>query len=164
MLTVAGAVAGMWLASVARGESPAVTVHRDHIGIDEGGAGLHLRRDRVGAVFTDGRDLVVLDHGGGELTRARAIDLPATRLREAFERFAYPWRGTSDPHEADFARWVDGSPDLDESTHALLRTRKRALADKQSGAAENALDALRARGLAVRDRDGAQQYRHTGSR
>jgi hypothetical protein len=87
VLTVVGAVAGVWVASIARKESPVVTVDGDHIAVHEGGSGLHLRRDRVGVVFTDGRDLVVLDHGEGD--------------------------GTVDPREAEFVRWVDGSPDLD---------------------------------------------------
>ncbi|MFF5210576.1 hypothetical protein [Streptosporangium sp. NPDC000396] len=159
VLTVVGAGAGVWLASLARRQSPVVTVDGDHVAVHEGDFGLHLRCDRVGAVFTDGRDLVVLDHSEGELARVRATDLPTERLREVFERFGYPWCGTADPREAEFARWVDGTPDLDEPTHALLRARKRALADKQVGAAENALDGLRAVGIAVRDRDGAQQYR-----
>jgi hypothetical protein len=56
-------------------------------------------------------------------------------------------------------RWVDHSPDPYEAAHALLRSRQRALADKRSGAAEEALDALRTMRVTVRDRDGGQQYR-----
>ena len=133
VLTLLGAATGTWLASTARRESPVVTVHHDHIAIYQDGTALHLRRDRTGAVFTDGRDLVVLDHDTGELVRVRATDLPTGRLREAFERFDYPWRGTTDPHEGEFTRWVDGTPDLDAATHTLLRARHRALTDKKTG-------------------------------
>ncbi|MEV4941515.1 CysS/YqeB C-terminal domain-containing protein [Streptomyces zaomyceticus] len=55
--------------------------------------------------------------------------------------------------------WVDGTPALDESTHALLRKRRRAIADDRTGAAEEAREELRARGISVRDRGEAQQYR-----
>ncbi|ONI86663.1 hypothetical protein ALI22I_23815 [Saccharothrix sp. ALI-22-I] len=154
VLTLLGAATGTWLASTALRQSPVVTVHRDHIAVHEDGSALHLRRDRTGAVFTDGRDLVVLDHDTDELARVRATDLPTGGLREAFVRFGYPWRGTADPHEAQFTRWVDGTPDLDEAAHTLLRVRHRALVDKKAGAAADALDGLRARGIAVRDRGG----------
>ncbi|MGH3913378.1 MAG: YqeB family protein, partial [Pseudonocardiaceae bacterium] len=36
-------------------------------------------------------------------------------------------RGTHDPHEADYRRWIDGHPDLDHPTNALLRARRKAL-------------------------------------
>ncbi|MEU4766182.1 hypothetical protein AB0H12_23280 [Actinosynnema sp. NPDC023794] len=164
VLTLLGAATGTWLAATARRESPVVTVRRDHIAVHHDYTALHVPRDRTNAVFTDGRDLVVLDHDAGELARVRATDLPTGALLEAFERFGYPWRGTTDPHETEFTRWIDGTPDLDPATHTLLRTRHRALADKKAGAAAEALDELRAKGIAVRDRDGAQQYRRRARR
>jgi hypothetical protein len=160
-LTVVGALAGVYVAVLARRQSPILSVNGAHVAIEEGASVRQLAREQIAAVFTDGRDLVVLDHMEGELARIRAADLPAGRLGGAFQRFGYPWHGTTDPREAEFVRWVDGSPDLDAKTHALLRTRMRALADKRVGAAEDALDELRARGVAVRDRGGAQQYRRT---
>jgi hypothetical protein len=114
-------------------------------------------------VFVDGRELVVLDHAAGELARVRAADLPTGRLRPAFERFGYTWQGAADPRAAEFVRWIDGTPDVDPSIHALLRERKRAMDDKLPGAAEDALDELRARGVAVRDRGGVHQYRRAGT-
>jgi hypothetical protein len=162
-LTVAGTVAGAWVAMQARRQSPVVTVDRDHVLLQDGTFACQLGRERVGAVFTDGRELVVLDDAAGELARIRAADLPTGRLRGAFERFGYPWRGTADPREAEFVRWVDGTPDLEPAIHALLRARKRAIDDKLPGAADNVLDELRASGVAVRDRGGVQQYRRAGT-
>ncbi|MYW02981.1 hypothetical protein GT354_32865 [Streptomyces sp. SID3343] len=166
VLTLAGTAVGLWVASVAREESPVVTVEADHIAVRKADSGLHLHlvRDRIGALFTDGRDLVVLDRGEAELARVPASDLSNEQLAEACERFDYPWRGTADPREAEFTPWVDGVPDLDEAAHALLRARKHALTDKQSGAAAKALDDLRAAGLTVRDRKGGQQYRRSAPR
>ncbi|MYS85524.1 YqeB family protein [Embleya scabrispora] len=157
--TVLGAVLGAWMVVDARRESPVVTVAEDHLTIHRNGSGLHVGRDRIHAVFTDGRDLVALDPSETELARVPATDLPVPHLRDAFAGFDYPWRGTTDPREAEFSTWVDGTPDLDEAAHTLLRTRKRALTDKRAGAAEEALDELRGLGVAVRDRKGAQQYR-----
>ncbi|MET7302995.1 hypothetical protein [Embleya sp. NPDC005575] len=157
--TVLGAGLGAWMVMDARRESPVVTVAEDHVAIHRDGSGLHVGRDRIGAVFTDGRDLVALDPSETELARVHASDLPTAHLRDAFARFDYPWRGTTDPRETEFTTWVDGTPDLDEAAHTLLRARKRALTDKRAGAAEEALEGLRGLGIAVRDRKGAQQYR-----
>ncbi|MFF7245169.1 hypothetical protein ACFZBU_14855 [Embleya sp. NPDC008237] len=158
-LSVLGAGLGAWMAAAARRESPVVTVAEDHVAIHRDGSGLHILRERIHAVFTDGRDLVALDPSETELARVQATDLPTGHLHDAFARFDYPWRGITDPREAEFTTWVDGTPDLNEAAHALLRARKRALTDKQAGAAEHALDGLRTLGIAVRDRKGAQQYR-----
>jgi hypothetical protein len=158
VLTAVGVGVGIWLAHGARRDSPVVIVGNEHVVVDQAGSGLHVPRGRVEAVFTDGRDLVVLDHDRGELVRVRATDLPTGELQAAFERFDYPWCGTTDPRDAGFVRWVDGAPDLDGAAHVLLRARKRALADGKPGAAEDALEQLRAMGIAVRDRDGVQQY------
>jgi len=159
VLTVVGAGVGVWLAVVARRESPVVTVAGDRVLVVENGSALHVARDRIVAVFTDGRDLVVLGADSGELVRVRATDLPTDGLAAAFERFGHPWRGTADPREAEFTDWVDGTPDLDGTAHSLLRERRNALRDKRVGAAADVLDRLRAHGVTVRDRRGVQQYR-----
>ncbi|HYH29138.1 MAG TPA: hypothetical protein VD903_02035 [Pseudonocardia sp.] len=159
VLTVVGAAAGVYLAVVTRRQSPAVIVAPHHLTVRQGTSARQVDRERVGVAFTDGRDLVLLDRLEHELVRIDATDLPTRRLVSAFEQHGFPWRGSTDPRETEFVRWVDGTPDLDAATHALLRTRKRALDDERTGAAEDALDELRARGVAVRDRGGVQQYR-----
>ena len=157
--TVIGVGAGIWLAVEARKEALLITVDHDHVELSQSGEDRYLNRDRIDAVFRDGKDLVLLDAGTSELARNKASDLSWDRIREAFEQFGYPWRGEADPHEAQFRRWVDGHPDLDATAHDLLRRRARALKDDRSGEAGDALDQLRDRGIVVRDRDGAQQYR-----
>src|SRR5699024_12397831 len=89
----------------------------------------------------------------------RSSSLFAGRLHAAFEAFDYPWRGTADPHENEYAAWVAGTGPLDARAHDLLRARQRALRDAQPGAADHALDELRALGISVRDRRDGQQYR-----
>lgn len=159
VLAAVGALVGTWFGHEWQKENAVVTVGADATVVTHRGESVHIGRDQVAAVFTDGQDLVLLDRAGLPLVRAKADDVLTGQLRSAFERFGYPWRGTRDPHESEYVRWVDRSPDLDEQAHDLLRARHRALADKRPGEAAQALDALRARGLVVRDRAGTQQYR-----
>ncbi|MDN5918794.1 MAG: hypothetical protein L0I76_27495 [Pseudonocardia sp.] len=162
--TLIGVCVGLWLAHETRHEALLLTVDHDHVLLAQEGEERYLGRDRIDAVFRDGSDLVLLDAGTTELARNKASDLAWNQVQEAFERFDYPWRGSADPFDAQFRRWVDGHPDLDATAHGLLRRRARALKDERSGEAGDALDQLRDRGIVVRDRDGAQQYRLAATR
>lgn len=159
VLAVVGTLVGAWVGHTWQKENAIVTVDADAAEVAHRGERVHIGRDQIGAVFTDGQELVILDAAGRPLSRTKADDVLIGQLRSAFETFGYPWLGTSDPHESDFVAWVDRSPDLDEPAHALLRARHRALADKRPGEAARALDALQAQGLVVRDRAGTQEYR-----
>lgn len=159
VLALVGGVAGALVAGAWHDENPVVEVGAEHVVVKEGKGGHHVERARIAEVFTDGKELVIRDEDGREALRTRVDSGLADRLRSAFEQQGYPWRGTSDPHEAEYTAWVDNGPDLDERTHALLRTRQRALADDRNGAADEARDELRALGINVRDRGDAQQYR-----
>ncbi|PRX44507.1 hypothetical protein B0I33_11115 [Prauserella shujinwangii] len=157
--TAAGAVAGAWLAYEWRKESLDLTVGPDSVQLAQKGAERYVPRERVGEVFRDAKDLVILDPDTKEVARHAADDLSWDEVRAAFERLGYPWAGTGDPHEREFRRWRDGEPELDEKANGLLRSRARALADKRHGAAADLADELQANGIVVRDRDGAQEYR-----
>ncbi|MEU3274432.1 hypothetical protein ABZ639_26620 [Saccharomonospora sp. NPDC006951] len=159
VLTLAGLAGGYWLAGQWRDEAGGIEVSEEGITLHRGGTGRHIDGAMIDAVFTDGKDLVILDAGTRELLRAPIDDVLAGRLREACERLGYAWQGTTDPREDAFTTWIDGSPTLDTHTHELFRARQRALADKKPGAAEKARDELRDLGLAVRDRKDGQQYR-----
>lgn len=160
VLTLVGGVAGALLAGTWHDENPVIEVGADSVVVHDATGGRHVERARIAEVFTDGRELVLRAADGREHVRTRVDSGLAGRLRSAFERHSYPWRGTFDPHEADYTTWVDNGPGLDQSAHALLRTRQRALADDRAGAADEALDELRTLGISVRDRGGeAQQYR-----
>lgn len=159
VLTLGGGVAGALVAGSWKDENPVVEVGADSVVVHDSVGGRHVERARIAEVFTDGRELVLRDADGREQIRTRVDSGLTGRLRSAFERHGYPWRGTADPHEADYAVWVDNAPGLEERAHALLRTRQRALADARTGAADEAREELRALGLSVRDRGKAQQYR-----
>ncbi|MGI5996377.1 MAG: YqeB family protein [Saccharomonospora viridis] len=162
VLTLAGLGVGFWFAKEWQKENGTITITPEGVTVHRAGSNRYVARERIGGVFTDGRDLIVTDSATNELLRVNTDKVLVDRLRDAFERFDYPWQGTRDPHDHAFATWVDGSGLLDARTHDLLRARQRALADKRPGAAEDARDELRNLGIAVRDRHGAQQYRVIG--
>ncbi|MFF4953248.1 YqeB family protein [Streptomyces chattanoogensis] len=159
VLTLVGGVIGAFVAGTWHEENPVIEVGADSVVVHDATGGRHVERARVAEVFTDGRELVLRDADGREHVRARVDRGLEGRLQSAFEQHGYPWRGTVDPHEADYTTWVDNGPDLDERAHALLRMRQRALADDRAGAADEAREDLRTLGISVRDRGKAQQYR-----
>ncbi|MFF1697092.1 hypothetical protein ACFVXC_26370 [Streptomyces sp. NPDC058257] len=114
-----------------------------------------IRRDRVSAVFLDGKNLVVLDETSREVTRGEHKASAAT-LAEAFRAHGYPWRD-ADPYASLFRRWIPGTPGLPAEAHAVLAARKVAL---KSDAGEDVRDlggALQDLGYVVRD-EGKNQY------
>ncbi|MBD0420223.1 hypothetical protein H0H10_13795 [Streptomyces sp. TRM S81-3] len=159
VLTLVGGVAGALVAGTWHDENPVIEVGADSVVVHDATGGRHVERARIAEVFTDGRELVLRDTDGREHVRTRVDSGLAGRLQSAFEQQDYPWRGTVDPHEADYTTWVDNVPGLDERAHALLRKRQRALADNRTGAADEAHEELRALGISVRNRGKVQQYR-----
>ena len=159
ILTVAGAIAGWFVYGTWSEEVSEVTVSSTEVRVTTGSTTVRLAREEVVEAFLDREELVVVDARGRELCRARSDTSVAHRLRDAFERFGYPWAGTSDPRDAEFVTWVDRSEDLDEQTHALLRRRRRALTDERTGTAEELRDELLDLDVVVRDRGDSQQYR-----
>ncbi|MDA3644938.1 hypothetical protein LZ318_03850 [Saccharopolyspora indica] len=159
VLAVVGLLAGAWLAAEAKKEALEVTVDPAGVHLKQDGAERYLQRDRIDAVFQDGKELVFLDATTRQLARHKSSDLSKAQVREAFERCGYPWAGAADPHENEFRKWLDGQPGLDEEANGLLRARSRALTDKQRGAAADLADQLQAIGVVLRDRDNTQQYR-----
>lgn len=163
ILTLAGLGAGLWIAAIAARDTLTVTVDGEGLTAEYGDTERYVQRDRIGSVFTDPKELVLLDPDGRELFRAPATDLPRSRLAAALRRHDYPWQGERDPHEDEYRRWLDGHPDLDEHANSLLRARRDALAAKDRAQADTLHSRLQDQGLAVRDRDRKQQYRRTDS-
>ncbi|MFF0745677.1 hypothetical protein ACFYVL_35320 [Streptomyces sp. NPDC004111] len=89
---LAATVLGLLAAFVAVADSVKVTLDGDTLGIEFGDRQkpLALRRERVAAVFVEGRDLVVLDSAGRPLALAPHR---ASRhsLAQAFRAHGYPW-------------------------------------------------------------------------
>lgn len=157
LLTVAGGVAG-WAVYAVWGEDVGeVRVDAERVVVARSTTTTTFSREEVAKIFLDKDELVMLDARSHELSRTTSDSAVAGRLGAAFERFGYPWSGIGDPHE--FTPWVDRDPALDARVHDALRSRRRALADGRTGAAEEARDELRDLGVVVRDRDGRQEFR-----
>ncbi|MBF9127765.1 hypothetical protein I0C86_01945 [Plantactinospora sp. S1510] len=86
-----GVLGGLVVAGMAAAERLVVTVAADRVTLVRGdGPDRHIERDRIGEVFRDGKQLVVLGVDTEELAR-ESSDLSADRLREAFEAYGYRW-------------------------------------------------------------------------
>lgn len=159
VLTAVGLLAGIWLARTAQHEALLLTVSASNVHLCQNGMERFIPRDSVSVAFLDGKELVLLASDTTQLARYDASDLPAGKVRDAFDGFQYTWLDSGDPHEHEFRRWVDGHSTLDETRNRLLRARARALSDNRSGTAADLADDLREAGLVVRDRDKTQEYR-----
>ncbi|WP_113705206.1 hypothetical protein [Nonomuraea lactucae] len=156
-----GALAGVVLALVAEEYAVKVTVADDGVTVVCRGAKREVPRRSVVAAFHDAKQLVLLDHDGGEPVR-QGGDLPAERrLADAFLAHGYPWLAEGDPHREDFQRWVDGHPDLPASAHAFLKARARALEKGDVEDAEELRRELAKLGVVVREEKKRQHWRRT---
>lgn len=159
LLTMLGAVGGWIVFSLWNEEVGRVVVGEKSVRIDTKASSAEFSRTEITQVFLDKDELVLTDQESRELSRTGSDSGLATKLSEAFAAFGYPWKGAGDPREADFVEWVDRSETLNETVHALLRARRRALADEKPGEAESLREQLAEQGIVVRDRADKQQYR-----
>jgi hypothetical protein len=156
-----GGLAGLVLATLAALDRLTVAVADDQVTLTRGGVTRTVERPLVGAVFLDGRRLVLLGRATEELAR-ESSDLEADRLRDAFVVHGFPWRSGGDPHIDQYRRWVDDLPDLPAGANALLKARARAL-DKGDGDEAAQLRADLARlGVVLRDESKRQYWRRSG--
>ncbi|GAA1224500.1 hypothetical protein GCM10009676_02580 [Prauserella halophila] len=157
VLAVLGAGGGVLLAASAYDEVITVEVDDAAVRVAASGATTEVARDRFGVAFLDGKELVILDVDTAEVVRV-VTDHDARRLRDAFAAHTYPW-SEGDPHEGTYRRWLDGTAELDDHVQALLRTRREALASKDTGDAAALRRELAEHGVVVRDEEGRQYWR-----
>lgn len=159
VLTVVGAVAGLFIAASWSESAGSVEVGVDGITVHSKHADRHIPRARSRRVIAEKKELIVLDEETREVFRGPVEDEMLPGVREALREHGYPELELADPYATEYTTWVEGDGRLDGEAEDLLRARRRALADDRPGAAEEALDGLRRRGIMVRDREGRQQYR-----
>lgn len=157
--TVIGLIAGLALFDTARNGCLALTVADDHVELAQNGREQYVTRAGVAAVFREDADLVLTDRNRLRLARFRATDLSARGIESAFRQHGFPWVDENDPYGGEFLRWTDGRPETGEAIDALMRARRRAVADKKPLVAEELDEKLLALGVDVRDRKGEQQIR-----
>ncbi|MCQ9368314.1 hypothetical protein NQ036_08695 [Brevibacterium sp. 91QC2O2] len=163
VLTIVGAIGGFLIVGKWMDEAGAIEVSARGITVHTEDADRFIAAEDIsGLARTGHKELLVLGTGGRELLRSRLEAEMVPGLVAALDAHGLPGLAPADPHEADFTTWVDGAGLVEGDLEELLRSRRRALADKRGGAAEDALEALRDRGVMVRDRDGRQQIRMIG--
>lgn len=162
--TALGLLAGTWLGVVAVLESLAVT-------LTDGQVQLQLQinrttrsfdRSRIGSVFLDGKQLVLLDPDTTELAREKS-DSSAQELAEAFRTHGYPWTD-ADPFLARYRLWVPELPGLPDGANALLAARARARQKKRTDEVVELRRELGRLRVAVRDDGPSQYWRRTDPR
>lgn len=157
---VVGAVAGLVFAYHARHESLTVAVAADQAVLTRRGSPVAVPRERTSAVFRDGKELVLLDQAGAELSR-EGTDLDGDELARAFTAHGWPWCADGDPHRSEFRRWVSDLPELSPAAHALFRARERALGKGDHTDAAELRAELARLGLVVRDEQTRQFWRQS---
>ncbi|GGI75573.1 hypothetical protein GCM10011581_10780 [Saccharopolyspora subtropica] len=154
-----GAMIGFGFAGLMAQERLAVVVAPDRVELTVGRSTERIDRAGVGAVFVDGRDLVVLDGAGAEAVRKRS-DLDRRELRSAFREHGYPWHD-EDPHAADYQLWMADTPELSLRINTLMAARDRAVRKRDGKEATLLRAELGRHGVVVRDRDNRQYWRRT---
>lgn len=158
-LPIVGGLAGLVLAVLMALDLAKLTVTDADVTISRGGEGRTFARAAVGAVFLDGKHLVLLGTKGDELVR-ESVDLDKARLTESFTAHGFPWR-EGDPYEADFRMWVQDTEDMPAGANALLRARERAVDHGDKSHANDIRTELAKLGIVVRDWNKRQYWRLT---
>ncbi|WGW13341.1 hypothetical protein LWF01_06120 [Saxibacter everestensis] len=154
---VLGVIAGLVLAFISAGEHVVVRVGPERFSVGREDDLQDIPRSAVQIVFIDGKSLVAQDAAGREFVRERG-DFDPARLRDAFTDNGYMWAPT-DPHAAEFKRWVPDMPGLPTGANALLQARSHA-AEKKDSADVRELNAELAKlGVVVRDQNKGQYWR-----
>lgn len=154
-----GGLAGLVVVFLAEHDYVTVTVGDGEITMARGGSSQSVGRASIGAVFLDGKQLVLLGRATEELAR-QGGDLPdAKRLEDAFLAHGYPWHADGDPHRDEYQRWVEGTPGLPAGADALLKARARALDKGDKDDAAELRTELAKLGIVVRDENKRQYWR-----
>ncbi len=156
-LVAAGLVVGLVAAGAVLTMTLKVTLTDAEIRLTKDDKTRTIARSDVGAVFMDGKSLVVLDRESRELAREEN-EASAVRTEQAFRAHGYPW-ASEDPHAALFRRWVPDHPDLPGAVNAVLRARELVLGKDAGDDADDLRAELQKLGYVVRDEKDRQYVR-----
>ena len=157
VLAVLGAALGAGAGVIGLSESLVLTLDDTRLR-SEGGGGdgeESLRREDVGAVFADGKELVVLAGDSRQLLRGEHA-APARKLAEAFRAHGWPWH-ESDPYADLWQRWIPRAPAAPAELDAILAARKEALKRKAKDDVRELSQSADRLGYALRD-EGKDQF------
>ena len=160
LVTVAvGLVAGVVLGAIAMDETLRITVTNSEVELLKNEQTTVIPRDRVAAVFLDGKELVLQDRDSAELAREKHDQLKGDtpKIGAAFRAHGYPWSDGGDPYGDRFRRWVEDDPELPPAVNAVLRARAKSVDSKAD--LRELRDEIAKLGYVVRDRDKKQYWR-----
>ncbi len=143
------------VAVTATAEALKVAVSDEKLEIKKGDRTISIPRREVGAVFMDGKHLVVLDHESRQRVRD-AHDASPKTIAAAFRKHGYPWTD-GDPYGHLFQPWTADTPELPALANTVLSARETALKKKARKESVELREAVERVGFAVRD-EGARQY------
>ncbi|MBE1537999.1 YqeB family protein [Actinomadura algeriensis] len=158
-LLAAGALAGLALSIVAHFEQLTIRLSDDRVVLTRKGRERAFAHADIASAFRDGKHLVLLGHGGGELVRVEC-GLDFARVADAFTSCGHVW-ADADPYKNEFRRWVPDLPDLPNGANAVLRARAEPLKEKGPDAddVQELRDELARLGVVVRDEKRRQYVR-----
>lgn len=160
VVLVVGALAGGVVAMLAVADLLRVTLTSEGVTLTRGDHRQSLNRSEIGAVFMDGKQLVLVGGAGEELAREQT-DLDVARLGEAFRARGYRW-SAEDPFATDYRRWVPDTPGLPEGADALLKARQKAMQNGDKDDVTELRSELARLGVVVRDEGKRQFWRLPG--
>jgi len=146
---VVGVALGLFAAFAVFSMTLKVTLTDTEIRLDKDDKTRTFARSDVGAVFVEGKRLVLLDRESRELAREE-LEASAEDAERAFRARGYPWQ-VEDPHGTLFRRWVPDLPDLPGAVNALLKARENALKKKSAEDADDLRTEVQKLGYVVRD-------------
>ncbi|MEV0675484.1 hypothetical protein AB0I60_03070 [Actinosynnema sp. NPDC050436] len=156
-LVVVGVLVGGFAALVLQHHFVTVAVDERTVAVQRGDGTTLFEGTDVVAAFVDGVHLVLLGPDGAELAREKT-DLAPDRLRAAFEGHGRVWY-ERDPHGEEFTRWIDGSSDLSQDAHAILRARQAAIEAGDADDLRELRGELARHGVFVREQGTRQHWR-----
>jgi len=155
VLTAVGLLAGLALALYVLHDTVTVTIGPTTLELTRGDRSTAFDRTEIDAVYVEAKRLIVLDRETAELAN-EPFDAHPEKLAAELRRNGYPWCD-ADPYASAYRRWLDGSPELSDAEHFVLRTRGKALADDDDDELADLRKELTKLGLVVRD-EGNRQY------
>lgn len=152
-----GVVAGLVFAAYAVHDMLTVTVTDTSVTLTRRDTTRTVQRSDASVVFVARKTLVILGHDTRELAHEKT-DLNAGALERAFVTHGYPW-SADDPHETEYRRWVDDTPDLPPGANAVFKARQQALDEGHDRDAEELRAELGKLGVVIRDEKKKQYWR-----
>jgi hypothetical protein len=157
----AGLVLGAVAAFVVLLETLRVTLTTSEVRLEKNDRSRTIPRGEVGAVFVDGKKLVILDRESRQLVRDE-LEGGAVAAERAFVGHGYPWVA-QDPYADQYRRWIPDHPELPAAVNAVLKAREGALRRKVAVDVADLGDEVQQLGFVVRDEDGRQYVRPLSS-